>query len=120
MHGRIKTTLARAKAIKPLIDKLVTKAKKATNVQRRALVKVLPKEAVVILTETIAPQLKNRTSGFARIIHLGERLGDSAAMVLLEWVEREAIENRKLSIEKKDKPVGVKPAAKKRKAVPKA
>lgn len=87
VHGRIKTTLARAKAIKPLVDKLVTKAKKATIGQRRGLLGVLPKEAAVILID-IAMQLKNRTSGFTRIIHIGERLGDDAAMVLMEWVER--------------------------------
>ncbi len=130
VHGRIKTTLARAKAIKPLIDKLVTKAKKATIAQRRGLLGVLPKEAAIILINTVAPQLKNRTSGFSRIIHLEERLGDDAAMVLLEWVEKpaavEVIDKKIDKIDKVDKkqrkPVVAKPAgrAKKRKVVKKA
>lgn len=126
VHGRIKTTIARAKAIKPLIDKLVTKAKKATIAQRRGLLGVLPKEAAIILINTIAPQLKNRASGFSRIIHLGERLGDDAAMVLMEWVDKIEIKKEKPAIaeitdkktgkiDKKKKPVAAGRAKKRQK-----
>ena len=88
LHGRLKTTVAKAKAVKPLIDKLVTKAKKATLAARRELAAVLPKEAALILANTIAPHFKNRTSGFSRIIYIGERSGDHAEMVVLEWTEQ--------------------------------
>ena len=87
-RGRVKTTIAKAKAIKPFIDKLVTKAKRASLASRREIVASLPKEAGLRLVDTIVPQFKNRTSGFSRIVRLGERRGDNAELVLLEWTEK--------------------------------
>ena len=87
IRGRIKTTVAKAKAIRPLVDKLVTKAKKTTGAARREVIGTLPYKAADILLTSIAPQLKNRTSGFLRTIRLEERLGDNAEMVVLEWTD---------------------------------
>lgn len=86
-HGRVKTTVAKAKAIKPLVDKLITKAKKGQGGARRDVLGFLPKEAGTRLLDTIAPQFHSRTSGFSRIVKLDERRSDNAEVVLLEWVE---------------------------------
>lgn len=131
LRGRIKTTIAKAKAVKPLIDKLVTKAKRKTLADRREVLRVLPKEAALSFFDTIVPQLQNRTSGFSRIIHLGERKGDNAEMVVLEWAEQISMEDkqslrseelRKLKIEdRKKKEVAAKepeePKGKKKKVI---
>lgn len=85
--GRVKTTIAKAKAIKPLIDKLVTKAKKTTLAHNRGVYEALPKESALLLINHIAPHFTNRTSGFSRIVRLGERSGDNAHMVILEWAD---------------------------------
>src|SRR3989338_10205616 len=87
LHGRIETTIAKAKAVKPLIDKLVTKAKKKNLAAQRDLLGVLPKEAAVFLMDSVVPAFAPRVSGFSRIIHTTPRKGDNAEMVLLEWVE---------------------------------
>lgn len=102
-HGKIQTTLSRAKAVQPLIDALVSDAKKATLSARRELVGTLPKGAGTMLMDTIAPGFTNRTSGFSRIVKLGPRKGDNSESVILEWVE----EIRKLPFDSAgDKEVG--------------
>lgn len=85
MHGRVKTTQAKAKAVKPLVDKLVTKAKSATLSSHREILRILPKDGAGMLFDSIVPRFAGRSSGFSRIIQLGERLGDNAPLVLLEW-----------------------------------
>lgn len=87
-HGRIKTTLAKAKAIKPLIDKLVTKAKRNSLAAQRDILATLSKESALELITTVAPRFANRTSGFSRIIRLGQRSGDDAEIVFLEWSQQ--------------------------------
>ena len=87
-HGKIITTVTKAKAVKPLIDKLVTKVKKGNDLHaRRELLKVLPSESVTRMVEVIVPRLESRTSGFSRLIHLNARIGDDAKLAILEWVE---------------------------------
>jgi len=89
--GQIKTTLAKAKAVKPLVDKLITRAKKGSLHSRRILLSFLrQKPAVNKLVDEIAPRFKKRTSGFTRIVRLGERKGDNAPMVSLEFVDSSA------------------------------
>ncbi len=87
-HRRIRTTLAKAKAMRPLADKLVTLGKRGDLHSRRlAIAKVRDKDAVKILFATIAPAAANRQGGYTRIIKLGPRLSDSAPMALIEWVD---------------------------------
>ncbi len=87
-HRRIKTTLAKAKAARPLADKLVTLGKQATLHSRRmALSKIGQRDAVAKLFSDIAPGFKNRVGGYTRIIKLGPRQSDSAEIAFLEWVE---------------------------------
>lgn len=84
---RIETTEARAKAIKGLMDKLVTKAKTKTRQSQKFIQAFLGnKDAVEKLVNSIAPKLGNRTSGFMRIMKLKTRKGDNASMVQLEFV----------------------------------
>ncbi len=87
-HRRIKTTLAKAKATKPLAEKMVTLGKKGDLHARRVAVSYLKqKEMVKILFESIAPAAAHRQGGYTRIIKLGPRLSDSAPMAYLEWVD---------------------------------
>lgn len=87
-HRRIKTTLAKAKATKPLAEKMVTLGKKGDLHARRIAISYLKqKEIVKVLFESIAPAAANRQGGYTRIIKLGPRLSDSAPMAYLEWVD---------------------------------
>lgn len=87
--GRIKTTEAKAKAVKGLVDRLVTKAKKGSlHARRQVLTFLSKKEVVKKLFDEIAPGFKGRKAGFTRMIKIGPRRGDNASMVIMEWVEQ--------------------------------
>jgi large subunit ribosomal protein L17 len=87
-HQRIKTTLAKAKAVRPLAEKMVTLGKKGSLHARRTAFAVLrQKDAVKKLFDDIAPRSATRNGGYTRIIKLGERKSDSAAVAFLEWVD---------------------------------
>ena len=87
-HRRIKTTLAKAKATKPLAEKMITLGKKGDLHARRTAISYLKqKEIVKVLFESIAPAAAHRQGGYTRIIKLGPRLSDSATMSYLEWVD---------------------------------
>lgn len=93
LHGEIKTTEAKAKAIKKLVDRLVTRAKQQTLSARRLLTAFLQDKKVVSrLVDEIAPKFKERQSGFTRILRLGKREGDQAMMVKIEFVNAEGAE----------------------------
>ena len=87
-HSRIKTTLAKAKAIKPLAEKVVTIGKKNTLHARRTAKAVLRQDdAVKKLFADVAPRAANRHGGYTRIIKLGMRKSDAAPMAFIEWVD---------------------------------
>lgn len=87
-HGQIRTTEAKAKAIKGLVDRLVGQAKKGPLGARRNLLAFFQDKKIVNkLVDQIAPKFGSRNSGFTRIIKLGQRLGDGAMMVRIEFVE---------------------------------
>ena len=89
-QGNVKTTEAKAKAIRGLVDKLITRAKKGTVSSRRLIGSFLhSKRAVNKLVDEIAPTFKDRTSGFTRLVRLGNRRGDDAMMTSLEFVSEE-------------------------------
>lgn len=90
LRGRVKTTEAKAKSIKGQIDKIVSKAKKGTLDARRQLLATLNQGAAEKLLNEVIPSFSNRSSGFTQIIKVGPRKGDSAPMVLLQWVGMEA------------------------------
>jgi len=87
LHGGIRTTLAKAKALRPVIEPLVTKAKKGDVAGRRQIMRVLfTKKAVNQLIHTIAPKYADRNGGYTRIVKLGARRNDGAEMARIEFV----------------------------------
>lgn len=87
-HQRIKTTLAKAKAVRPLAEKMVTLGKNGSlHARRTALAVLRQKDAVKKLFEDIAPRSATRSGGYTRIIKLGQRKSDAAAVAFLEWVD---------------------------------
>ena len=88
-HNRIKTTLAKAKAVRPFAEKLVTIAKKKTLHARRTALAILRhnEDAVTKLFAEVAERSATRQGGYTRIIKLGQRKSDAAPMAFLEWVD---------------------------------
>lgn len=88
-HGRIKTTLAKAKAVRPFAEKLVTIGRRNTLHARRLALAYLHhnQSAVRDLFEKVAPRTVGRHGGYTRIIKLGNRHSDAAEMAFLEWVD---------------------------------
>ena len=90
-HGRIKTTLGKAKALRPVAEKLVTLAKRDDLHSRRLAIAYLhQKDSVKKLFSEVAPASKDRQGGYCRITKLGARMSDSAPMAVIEWVDRPA------------------------------
>ena len=87
-HQRIRTTLAKAKAVRPLAEKMVTLGKKGSIHARRTAFAVLrQKDAVKKLFDEIAPRTADRRGGYTRIVKLGQRKSDAAPVAYLEWVD---------------------------------
>lgn len=92
LRGTIKTTMTKAQAVRPLIEKLVTQAKSHTNGSIAALRGVLSdKDSERLLLADAATRFASRTSGFTRIVKLGTRRGDNAEEVLLQFVDSRVI-----------------------------
>ena len=89
-HGRIQTTEAKAKAVKPFAEKLITLGKRGDLAARRqALAQLRSQNVVHHLFAEIAPRFAERPGGYTRIVKLGPRQGDAAEMVYLELVDYE-------------------------------
>src|SRR5256885_14058415 len=90
-HGRIKTTEAKARRLRPLAEKLITKARRGDLHARRQVLTVIRDKGVVhtLFTE-IAPRYENRPGGYTRITKIGPRKGDNAPMAVIELVEEAA------------------------------
>ena len=85
---RIKTTLPRAKELRPIAEKVVTQGKRDTLHARRLVNRWLPeRDLVKKVFDDIAPRFQERPGGYTRIIKLGPRLGDGAEMAVLEFVD---------------------------------
>lgn len=113
IHQRIRTTLAKAKAARPLAEKMVTLGKKGTIHARRTAAAYLHQDAAVKkLFEEIAPRSATRQGGYTRIVKLGARKSDSAPMAVLEWVDVAVVEA-------KPEETSEKPKAAKKKSAPK-
>ena len=87
-YERIKTTEAKAKEVRGRVERMITLAKRGDLTARRAVIAEFPNEPLVItkLFDEIAPKYADRSSGYTRIVRLGERKGDAAEMVQLELV----------------------------------
>lgn len=117
-YGKIHTTVAKAGAIKGLVDKLVSKAKKNTVPSTRSVYAFFGQKDIVnkLVTE-IAPRFKNRNGGTLRMLRTGRRSGDGAEVVSLEWTEKETViaktpVAKKASVEKQVKAAVKKPVKK--------
>lgn len=87
LRGRIKTTLERAKETRSLAERLITYAKKKSLIMaHREITKFINKTAAKKLVKDIAPKYSGRNGGYTRIIKLGQRSGDAAQMVYIEFV----------------------------------
>lgn len=91
-HGRIKTTLAKAKALRPIVERMVTLGKRNTLHTRRRSISLLgssqlAQRSTKTLFEKIAPASTDRQGGYTRITKLGQRQSDSAPMAFIEWVD---------------------------------
>ncbi|HEY6069601.1 MAG TPA: 50S ribosomal protein L17 [Gaiellaceae bacterium] len=87
-HGRIKTTEAKAKAVKPFAEQMITLGKRGDlHARRLALAELRSQDVVHQLFADVAPRFADRPGGYTRIVKLGPRLGDAAEMVYLELVD---------------------------------
>ena len=95
-YGRIETTISKARALRPVIEKIITLAKKADKAsdaarklhyRRLAIARVRDKKAVAKLFDELASEFTNRNGGYTRIYKLGQRIGDAAEMALIEFVD---------------------------------
>ena len=87
-HGRIRTTEAKAKAVKPLAEQMITLGRRGDiHARRQALAFLRSQDVVHQLFSEVAPRFAERPGGYSRIVKLGPRLGDAAEMVYLELVD---------------------------------
>ena len=90
-HGKIRTTLAKAKALRPVAEKMVTLGKRGDlHARRQAIAFLQQKDAVKKLFAEIAPASADRQGGYCRITKLGARMSDSAPTAIIEWVDTPA------------------------------
>jgi large subunit ribosomal protein L17 len=87
-HERITTTVAKAKELRPLAERMVTLARTGTLANRRRVLQTLPdKEVVQRLFDVVAPRFTERPGGYTRIVRLGRRSGDGAELAIIEFVD---------------------------------
>jgi len=88
-YGRLRTTEAKAKALRPYAERLITKAKQGDlHSRRQVLSKLHDRDVVAYLFEDVAPRFTDRNGGYTRILKLGPRRGDNARLALIELVDR--------------------------------
>jgi large subunit ribosomal protein L17 len=130
MYGRIRTTTPKAKVLRSYAEKMITLGKDGSvAARRRAMAFMRNKAAVTRLFDAVAPQFKERNGGYTRILKLGNRPGDNAAMAIIELVEGqqaaaavEAAPKKKVAVKKAAKAPAEKkaaPAKEKKEAAPK-
>jgi large subunit ribosomal protein L17 len=87
-HGRIKTTVAKAKEVRPIAEQMITLGRRGGVHSRRQALKFLRSQDVVHkLFDDVGPRFKDREGGYSRIVRIGPRLGDAAEMAYLELVD---------------------------------
>ena len=95
-NGSVETTLARAKEVRSLAEKMITLGKKNTLASRRAALATITKEDVVTkLFSEIAPKYENRNGGYTQIYKMGPRRGDAAEMAIIKLVDEAVAETKK-------------------------
>jgi large subunit ribosomal protein L17 len=113
---RIRTTVAKAKASKPIAEKMITLAKRNTlHARRQALAYIFQESVVKKLFDVVGPRFAERPGGYCRIVKLGSRAGDGADMALLEMVGSEFKKKTKKKKAGKEKEAKKTPLAKAKK-----
>ncbi|MFH1769591.1 MAG: 50S ribosomal protein L17 [Parcubacteria group bacterium] len=84
---KITTTLAKAKGLRPIVEKMITKGKKATLAITRNLIAKLDKKSAAKIIKELSPRFMNRPGGYTRIRHLAPRLSDGAKMAIIEFLK---------------------------------
>lgn len=88
-HGRISTTTEKAKELRPYAERLITLAKRGDlHARRQAASKVMDRDVLFRLFDSIGPRFAERAGGYTRILKLGHRQGDGAEMAIIELVDR--------------------------------
>lgn len=114
-YKRIKTTEAKAKEARTFIEKLITKAKRNNLHVRRQVMEVInDKEVVKELFSDIIPKIGERPGGYTRVVKLGNRSGDAAAMAILELVDYNDVANKKAEEHKQKRELKAKDKADKK------
>lgn len=89
-HEQIKTTLPKAKELRPIVEKLITLAKRGDlHARRQAAARLKEEKDVAKLFEVLGPRYKDRQGGYVRILKAGFRYGDMAPMAIIEFVDRD-------------------------------
>jgi len=89
-HEQVKTTVAKAKDLRPVVERLITLGKRGTlHARRQALAKIYEKPVVEKLFSTLAERYKGRSGGYTRIVKAGHRYGDAADMAIIELIDRD-------------------------------
>ena len=89
-HEQIKTTLPKAKELRPIIEKLITLAKRGDlHARRQAAAQLKQDQYVVRLFDILGPRYKDRQGGYCRVLKAGFRYGDMAPMAIIEFVDRD-------------------------------
>ena len=107
-HGRIKTTVAKAKAVRPIAEKMITLGRRGDlHARRQAMAYLRSQEIVHRLFADVGPRFADRPGGYSRIIRIGPRPGDAAEMVYLELVDffPEPPRERPARVEREEEPV---------------
>src|SRR6266481_7039477 len=116
-HHRIKTTLAKAKAVRPLAERMVTLGKNGSiHARRKAFATLRQKDIVKKLFDDIAQRSAERNGGYTRIVKLGRRNSDSAPMAFLEWVDAAQATEEKSAEEKRANRKEAEPRVKEKKS----
>lgn len=103
-HGRVETTLPKAKELRSWGDKMITLGKRGDlHARRQALSVITEKEVVKKLFDEIAPLYQDREGGYTRVIRLGHRTGDAAPMAVIELVGKRGAEKKAAKTKKKKK-----------------
>jgi large subunit ribosomal protein L17 len=101
-HGRIKTTVTKAKAVRPVAEQMITLGRRGDlHARRQAMAFLRSQEVVHKLFAEVAPRFKERPGGYSRIIRLGPRPGDAAEMAYLELVDFSAEEQAEEKAERR-------------------
>jgi large subunit ribosomal protein L17 len=109
-HGRIKTTVTKAKAVKPIAEQLITLGRRGDlHARRQAVAFLRSKDVVHKLFAEIGPRFADRSGGYSRIIRLGPRSGDAAEMVYLELLDEPVVPRQRAAAAEKPAPLEAAP-----------